>query len=849
MTLSECCQKEAARGNAGNILGDGLGPDAIFWRTYREEAVKSDDKKIEGWNSSLDVLLIFAGLFSAVQTTFLIESYQQLLPDYVQFGAQVQYASLLILSGTPSTLSVWTNGLWFISLVLGLATALVCIVAKQWLSSYREFRAKSGVDWVHRTIFRYDNLHEWRVEFIIAVLPVILHLSLFLFFTGLILFITPLNLRIAWTCGWLAGLLFLCYATSLMLPITHVDCPYRLPLMQMTGSWARIKDWARLPTIRVSVGAWIEELPSAASSSLQRWSPLRLSSAFTSVKIWVSRPPPRPMMGLRPKKYQETNSSFSRREHAVLRKEAAALTTSAIRWIISSSPNPSSVSLAVQAVGDLHPRSTEIENLAKLHHLESRIKMHISSKFAVPLSTESHPLRLSEEQLVLYMPYLRSMQILFGHRRFHGSNYPFLMTHIQPEIDLPDVQLTLACGHWIEHCREPSIVTQRTMTTFFRNETQRRWSNEAIKSSSRYSWPMVVHTLRIFSAHRCKLQEDALRFIVQEVMDHLSTFTQEMAHVAHDLRVIVGGDETWLTRPVNQDILHEYVIATWCGVLMHVNSTANAGELQRLATFLIHLIRPRSRLGISICDAPQLLEYLRCDAFRSLMWTDEDLAVLHGVIQTESRNNTANSPASRILVSTSLNLVRYAAIKASSTDWSLSFLTTAAPWLLHADRLHDSRIIATFITLYNSEPTIWENICAAGSASLALGFLGAVLASSIVVQSDTLPDTDQLMDVFLRSCFFDRLCEALSNMSEVQVEDPEYRRAFVETWLVALRAAVALQPDWLGWDHVRHTFLSAANARPLFTATSFNWTMYEATAWLQNWLGPQLGYNPPDGAL
>ncbi|PBK95492.1 hypothetical protein ARMGADRAFT_1145748 [Armillaria gallica] len=51
-----------------------MGPTARVWRTYLEESAPFDIEMVEGWRDGLDVLLIFAGLFSAVVTTFVAQT-------------------------------------------------------------------------------------------------------------------------------------------------------------------------------------------------------------------------------------------------------------------------------------------------------------------------------------------------------------------------------------------------------------------------------------------------------------------------------------------------------------------------------------------------------------------------------------------------------------------------------------------------------------------------------------------------------------------------------------------------------------------------------------------------------
>ncbi|CAE6457954.1 unnamed protein product, partial [Rhizoctonia solani] len=83
--------------------GKELGPDAQVWKAYVRETDQVDGELVDGWNKSMDVILIFAALFSAISTAFVIESYKNLKQDPVDLSAQ----TLLIIS---QTLAVIANG-------------------------------------------------------------------------------------------------------------------------------------------------------------------------------------------------------------------------------------------------------------------------------------------------------------------------------------------------------------------------------------------------------------------------------------------------------------------------------------------------------------------------------------------------------------------------------------------------------------------------------------------------------------------------------------------------------------------------------------------------------------------
>ncbi|TFY69957.1 hypothetical protein EVG20_g2923 [Dentipellis fragilis] len=64
-----------------------LDSNARVWKVYLDEAKMMDDDMVEAWRDTIDLLLIFAGLFSAVVTTLVVQSSQSLQPDYSQISA------------------------------------------------------------------------------------------------------------------------------------------------------------------------------------------------------------------------------------------------------------------------------------------------------------------------------------------------------------------------------------------------------------------------------------------------------------------------------------------------------------------------------------------------------------------------------------------------------------------------------------------------------------------------------------------------------------------------------------------------------------------------------------------
>ncbi|SJL03725.1 uncharacterized protein ARMOST_07082 [Armillaria ostoyae] len=226
-----------------------MGPMARVWRTYLEECGPFDLEMVEGWRDALDVLLVFAGLFSAVVTTFVAQTSQSLQVDYGQVtatllielidvqrsaanGSLVNDVPRSDLTFRPSTSDSWVNGLWFTSLSLSLATALFAVLTKQWIHQYMLVSLGTLRDRCRLRQFRYMGLQQWGVDFIIGLLPVLMSASLALFLVGLVLFIIPLHVSIASVVGSVTFISFTAYLITNFLPILYPLCPYKTPLSQ-----------------------------------------------------------------------------------------------------------------------------------------------------------------------------------------------------------------------------------------------------------------------------------------------------------------------------------------------------------------------------------------------------------------------------------------------------------------------------------------------------------------------------------------------------------------------------------------------------------------------------------------
>ncbi|KAG9123721.1 hypothetical protein FRC07_014166 [Ceratobasidium sp. 392] len=231
---------------AADKPGQELASDAIVWNLYVQEANEYDQELVKGRHASLDMLLLFATLFSAILTAFLIESKQLLQEDPADASvtlllliAQSQQRLELGLpppSGsstpvnlpgfTPLSSARWINGIWFTSLAISLSAALVAMLGKEWLTAFLASRPRSPHSHALLRQSRLEGLERWWALHIIALLPSLLHLSLLLFSVGLVLYLWTMDTGISVVIACVTGLTFLFYLLTAMLGATYEFCPF-----------------------------------------------------------------------------------------------------------------------------------------------------------------------------------------------------------------------------------------------------------------------------------------------------------------------------------------------------------------------------------------------------------------------------------------------------------------------------------------------------------------------------------------------------------------------------------------------------------------------------------------------
>ncbi|KAJ7255745.1 hypothetical protein C8J57DRAFT_1075424, partial [Mycena rebaudengoi] len=171
------------------------------WAIYTSEAERYDSALIESWKDDMSGFLIFSGLFSAVLTAFLIENYKNLenknLILLSRVLTQLNDMSLPIPSSPPpfkiDPSSLICNAFWSLSVGLSLTCVLLATLVVQWARMHKKEVCLSPVRRARVFSFRYYGVRRFGMHAIVDIIPMLLHLAVVLFFSGIVAFLLPIN--------------------------------------------------------------------------------------------------------------------------------------------------------------------------------------------------------------------------------------------------------------------------------------------------------------------------------------------------------------------------------------------------------------------------------------------------------------------------------------------------------------------------------------------------------------------------------------------------------------------------------------------------------------------------------
>ncbi|KAI0246527.1 hypothetical protein BJV78DRAFT_144122 [Lactifluus subvellereus] len=239
-------QNQTSQGQS--IFSDGSGP---LFNMYVKMAEEEDNKMADRWQRDADGILIFTGLFSAAVAALVAVSIQDMRPgpqDNSEFylkniyrllaDPNVSRASVLAVPAKPPPFSppkyaIWVNSLWFLSLAISLTCALLATLLQQWARRYLTITQQPRHSPHKRAricAFLADGVDKLHLPWAVETLPTLLHLSLFLFFSGLLVFLFNVDHTVFSVVVWWIGLSVGIYGCITLMPIFRADSPYYAPL-------------------------------------------------------------------------------------------------------------------------------------------------------------------------------------------------------------------------------------------------------------------------------------------------------------------------------------------------------------------------------------------------------------------------------------------------------------------------------------------------------------------------------------------------------------------------------------------------------------------------------------------
>lgn len=196
-----------------------------------------------------------AALFTSIVTAFVLDAMSDL--DTMSHSDQ------------PSSIQT-VNTLWFMSIISSLAATTWAILCLEWCAFLSEGdQAEDYEEMAEKRQRKFEAMQRWRMRFIVAAIPLFLHISLFLFLAGLWLRLRDINQQLGLIVGVSSLVLASSYVTVTLLPI-FTNAPFSTsasevvePIVNGIKKIAQLRRFVRAPR----VFTWTVTLFSAGSSS------------------------------------------------------------------------------------------------------------------------------------------------------------------------------------------------------------------------------------------------------------------------------------------------------------------------------------------------------------------------------------------------------------------------------------------------------------------------------------------------------------------------------------------------------------------------------------------------------
>ncbi|KAJ7479713.1 hypothetical protein FB451DRAFT_164118 [Mycena latifolia] len=282
-----------------------------FWNAYMKLANEHDKEFKEKYGTDLDTALIFAGLFSAVSSAFIIQIQSQVMAP-----------------PEPLRIIVVAQSLLYISLFTTLLAALLAVLGKQWIMHYEAAGSRGSIE--ERGLERQrklDGMRRWKFDAVLQMFPLLLQLALLLFSTALSLYLWTVHHTIAIIVQALTLLGCVSYIFLLLSAILSPDSPFQTPL-------APILLHIFSPTLRI-VQTSITKLGNLRKALWARF--MKTKTVLPSVALHAMTPGPLASSTLDPDQYFPPSSPE----------------VPAVLWVLETSTDPVMISITSELAAEL----------------------------------------------------------------------------------------------------------------------------------------------------------------------------------------------------------------------------------------------------------------------------------------------------------------------------------------------------------------------------------------------------------------------------------------------------------------------------------------------------------------
>jgi Family of unknown function (DUF6535) len=137
---------------------------------------------------------------------------------------------------SPPKYIIWVNSLWILSFTISLTCAMLVSMLQQWTRRYLWITQKSRWnphDGARMRAFFAHGVERFRFSSVAQAIPSLIHISLFLFFAGLLIYLFNINHTPFFAVVWWIVAFAAAYLVITFLPLLWVDSPYYSPLSSL----------------------------------------------------------------------------------------------------------------------------------------------------------------------------------------------------------------------------------------------------------------------------------------------------------------------------------------------------------------------------------------------------------------------------------------------------------------------------------------------------------------------------------------------------------------------------------------------------------------------------------------